>query len=77
MLVFEVLDEDAIAELETHNHVVRNAVLTELGYLTMPEITTNRNLDALGERIVNRVNEDLGTNIPLVLGVYFTEFGIA
>ena len=77
MLVFEVLDENAIAELEAHNHVVRNAVLAELGNLTMPEITTHRNLDELGERIVHRVNQDLGTNIPLVLDVYFTEFGIA
>ena len=77
VVVFEVIDEAAIDELDAHSYVIRNSVLTVLGELTMPEITTERNLEEISQRIVDRVNEDLHSHIDLVVGAYFTEFAIA
>jgi len=76
VVIFEVIDEAAIAEVEANVFVVRNAVLSVLGELTMPEITTERNFDDISQRLVERVNEDLGSNIDLVVRAYFTEFAL-
>jgi len=75
LITFVVIDERAIEELTENNFMVRNSVLTVLGELTIEEITTERNLSALAERIVERVNEDLG--IALITEAYFTEFALA
>jgi len=75
-VVFEVLDEAAIEDLDSLNFIVRNAVLVVLGELTMEELTIDRDLDGIAERIVDRVNEDLGLPMNLVLRAYFTEFAI-
>jgi len=75
LITFIVIDERAIEELTDNNFIIRNSVLSVLGELTIEEITTERDLSALSERIVDRVNEDLG--IVLITGAYFTEFGLA
>ena len=77
VVIFEVVDEKAVDELTDNNFVVRNAVLSVLGELTMAELTTHRDLDDIAQRLVDRVNEDLKSNIDLIVGAYFTEFGIA
>lgn len=78
-VVFEVIDEQAIDELTENNFKIRNSVLSVLGELTMDEITVDRDLDAIGARIVDRVNEDLQArgDMHLVVRAYFTEFQIA
>ena len=79
-VIFEVIDELAVEELNEHNYKVRNSTLDVLGELTMEEITTSRHLSAIAERIVVRVNADLnaidsnGESIDLVIRAYFTEF---
>jgi len=75
-IIFEVIDESAGLELEELNFIVRNAVLAVLGELTMDELTIDRNLDDIAERIVTRVNEDLGLPINLIVRAYFTAFAI-
>ena len=75
-IVFEVIDEAAIEELGEVNFIVRNAVLQVMGELTMEEITVYRNLDDLIERFVERINEDIQSNIDMVVWGYFTEFSI-
>jgi len=75
-IVFVVLDERAAEELADHNFVIRNAVLSVLGELTIEEITEDRDLNSLAERIVTQVNEDLGSQVELILSAYFTEFGL-
>jgi len=75
-VIFEVIDEDAIEELGGYTYVVRNAVLVVLGELTMHELTTNRDLDDIAQRMVDRVNEDIGSNIDLVVRAYFTDFAL-
>ncbi|MCL2628344.1 MAG: flagellar basal body-associated FliL family protein [Oscillospiraceae bacterium] len=77
LITFTVVDERAIEELTDHNFVIRNSVLSVLGELTIEEITTERDLNSLAERIVARVNEDLGASVELITGAYFTEFGLA
>ena len=73
-VVFEVVDEAAIEELTANTFVVRNAVLSVLGELTMPEVTNERDLADIAQRLVTRVNEDIRSNIDLVVGAYFTDF---
>ena len=74
VVTFEVIDEAAIEELATVNHIVRHSVLTILGQLTMEDMIENRNLDALAERLVSKVNEEINTQFDLVIRAYFTEF---
>ena len=74
---FEVIDEAAIEELTEHIPIIRNAVLSVLGELTMPEVTNERDFTDIAERLVTRVNYDLGTNVDLVIDAYFTEFVLA
>ena len=75
-IVFEVIDEAAIDELTEITFVVRNAVLDVIGQLTMDEVTIHRDLEDLTQRIVDRVNEDINSNINLVVWAYFTDFAI-
>ena len=75
-VIFEVIDEAAIEELGEYTYVVRNAVLVVLGELTMHELTTDRDLDDIAQRMVDRVNEDIGSNIDLVVRAYFTDFAL-
>ena len=75
-IVFEVLDEAAIEELTEINFIIRNAVLQVMGELTMDEVTVNRNLDDLIQRMVDRINEEITSNIDLVVWGYFTDFAI-
>ena len=76
-VMFEVIDERAQEELSGRNFVVRNAVLSVLGELTMDEVTQNKDLEEISERLVERVNEAIGSYIPLVVGAYFTEFAVS
>ena len=73
-IIFEVVDERANEELEEVTFIVRNSVIAVLGELTIPEITTHRDLDDIAERLVNRINSDLNTNIDLFVWAYFTDF---
>jgi len=75
-IVFQVVDEAAIEELEVVNFIVRDAVLQVLGALTMEEITVNRDLVMIGEKMVERVNEEINSNIDLIISAYFTDFAI-
>ena len=75
-LVFEVVDEAAVEELAEVIFVVRNSVLIVIGELTMEEITVNRDLDAIIQRIVDRANEDVNSNAPLIVWAYFTDFAL-
>ena len=71
---FEVIDEAAITELEGLNFIVRNAVITELGKLTEVELTTEKDLPGISQRLVDCVNEAITSNINLVVRAYFTDF---
>jgi len=73
-VMLEVIDEQASIELVSFDDTIRNAILVVLGELTMAEVTTDKNLDAIAARIVAQVNEALGGHIPLVVGASFTEF---
>ena len=75
-IVFEVIDEAAILELDEVTFIVRSAVIHVLGELTMEEVTIHRDLDDLTQRIVDRVNEDIHSYTPLVVWAYFTDFAI-
>jgi flagellar basal body-associated protein FliL len=75
-IIFEVVDEAAVDELTENSFVVRSAVLSVLAKLTIPEITTNSNLDAIAERLIEKVNEDLQSTYDLVIGAYFTDFAL-
>ena len=75
-IVFEVVDEQAVAELEEVTFKVRNSVLAVLGELTLEEITVNRDLDAISQRLVDRINEDLPTTYELFLRAFFTDFAL-
>ena len=74
VVLFEVIDEDAVTELTDLNFIIRNACIAELSSLTMEELTTNRNLPDIAERLVNCVNEVIPSNINLVVRAYFTDF---
>ena len=71
---FEVIDEAAVDELTELNFIIRNACIAELSSLTMEELTTNRNLDNVSQRLVDSVNEVVPSNINLVVRAYFTDF---
>ena len=73
-IVFEVIDEEAITELEEYNYAIRNAVLIVLGRLTIEELSENRDLEAISQRLVDQVNEAIVSNYPLIIGAYFTDF---
>ena len=75
-IVFEVVDERAIEELDEVVFKVRNSVLAVLGELTLEEITVRRDLDVISQRLVDRVNEDLPTTYELFLRAYFTDFSL-
>ena len=75
-IVFEVVDEAAIEELGEVSFIVRNAILQVMGELTMEEITVHRDLDDLMQRFVDRINEDIRSNINLIVWGYFSEFAI-
>ena len=75
-IIFEVLDEAAVEELGEVNFIVRNSVLQILGELTVEEITTERNLDDITQRLVDRINEDINSNADLVLWAYFTDIAL-
>ena len=75
-VVFEVVDEEAIDELTEVTFIVRNSVIAVLGELTIDEMTTQRDLDNIIERLIVRVNEDVNSAIDLVIGAYFTDFAL-
>jgi len=75
-IVFQVVDEAATVELEAVNFIIRDAVLQVLGALTMEEITVNRDLVLIAERLVERINEEINSNIDLIVSAYFTDFAI-
>ena len=73
-VILEVIDELAIEELWAFSDTIRNAILMVLGELTLAEVTTDKDLEDIGLRIVERVNESINSNIPMVIGATFTEF---
>jgi len=75
-IVFEVVDERAIEELDEVVFKVRNSVLSVLGELTLEEITVHRDLDEIAQRLVDKINEDLPTTYELFLRAYFTDFAL-
>ena len=75
-IVFVVVDEAAIAELEQSTFVIRNSVLSVLGEVTIPELTTDKDLPDIAQRIVDRVNHDLNSTVDLILGAYFTDIAL-
>jgi flagellar basal body-associated protein FliL len=76
-IIFEVIDDKASAELEEHNSTIRNSILVVLGGLTLEELTTGKDLNEISQRIVNQVNEAVGSRVNLILGAYFTEFKLS
>jgi len=76
-VVFEVIDEKASVELAEHNSTIRNAILVVLGELTLDELTTDKDLNEISQRIVNQVNEAVGSRVNLIIGAYFTEFKLS
>ena len=75
-IVFEVVDEAAILELEDVTFKVRSSVLAVLGELTVEDITTERDFDKLSEKLITRINEDLPTDYELFKKAYFTDFSL-
>ncbi|MCL2819598.1 MAG: flagellar basal body-associated FliL family protein [Oscillospiraceae bacterium] len=75
-IVFEVVDERAIEELDEVVFKVRSSVLSVLGELTIPEITTHRDFEDISRRLIERINEDLPTDHDLFKQAYFTEFAL-
>ena len=75
-IVFEVIDEDAIEELDEVVFIIRNAVLQVLGELTIEEVTVNRDLDSISQRLVDRINEEISSYYDLVVWAYFTDFAL-
>ena len=73
-VVFEVIDEQASEELLGFSDTVRNAVLMVMGELTMDEVTTNKDLEDIANRMVERANEAVVSHINLIIGASFTEF---
>ena len=76
-VVFQVSDEAAVTELADYNFTIRNSVITTLGELTMDELTTNRDLSDISQRIVTQVNAALPSYSTLIIGAYFTEFTLS
>ena len=75
-IIFEVVDEQAVVELEDVTFKVRSSVLAVLGELTIAEITTHRDFDDISTRLIERINEDLPTEYELFKKAYFTDFGL-
>ena len=76
-VVFKVIDEAAIGELDTYNAAIRNAKLIVLSNLTEEDLLPKRDLEEIALRIVEQVNSAIDSNINLVIGAYFTEFVLA
>ena len=76
-VVFEVIDEAAATEMDSYNFAIRNAVLIVLTGLTLEELTTQRDLVDISQKIVSQVNSTLRSNADLVIGAYFTEFTVS
>jgi len=76
-VIFQVVDEAAVTELSGYTPVIRNAVLVVLGELTLREVTVDKDLHAIAQRIVDQANESLYGNVNLIVGAYFTEFVLA
>jgi flagellar basal body-associated protein FliL len=74
VVLFEVIDEDAVTELTDLNFIIRNACIAELSSLTLEELTINRNIDDVSQRLVDCVNAVIPSNINLVVRAYFTDF---
>jgi len=75
-IVFEVVDERALEELADVEFIMRNAVLSVLSELTIPEITKDRDFEDISQRIVDRVNEDMPSPYELFIRAYFTDFAL-
>ena len=75
-IVFEVIDEKAIEELDQVVFKVRSSVLSVLGELTISDITINRDFDALSQRLVDKLNEDIPSTYELFVRAYFTDFSL-
>ena len=73
-VIFEVIDEAAATELTNYNYVVRNAVLMVLGELTIDELTINKDMQDISQRLISQVNLSVQSKVDLVIGAYFTEF---
>jgi len=73
-IVFEVVDERAVEELEGVTFKVRSSVLALLGELTVEEITIHRDFEDLSKRLIERINNDLPTEYELIKKAFFTEF---
>ena len=73
-VIFEVFDELAAEELVYFTDTIRNAVLMVMGELTIYEVTTEKNLEDIAARIVERTNAAIGNNFDLIVGASFTEF---
>jgi len=76
-VVFEVIDNAAVEELNAHNFAIRNAVLVVLGELTLEEVTTNKDLSVVSQRLVDEVNKTVSSQVDMFTGAYFTEFVLA
>ena len=76
-IVFQVIDEAAIEELDSYNALIRNATLIVLSSLTEDELVPSRDLEEIASRIVEHVNDAVNSHIDLIVGAYFTEFVIA
>ena len=75
-IIFEVVDEQAIEDLEGVTFKVRSSVLSVLGELTIPEITTHRDFEDISQRLIDRINEELPTEEILFKKAYFTDFAL-
>jgi len=76
-LMFEVIDEAAVNEVAQYNYAIRNAVIIALSELTLEELTTDRDLKEISQKIVTQVNGSLRSHIDLIVGAYFTDFAVA
>lgn len=76
-VVFEVIDEEATIDLVDYNFIIRDAVLKVLGELTMEELTVDKDLDEIAQRLVDRTNEAIDSKIDFIIGAYFTEFSLS
>jgi flagellar basal body-associated protein FliL len=74
---FKVIDEEAVEDLLAYNPAIRDAVLTVLVGLTLEELTVDRDLAEVSQKLVDQANQAIGGNYNLILGAYFTDFLIA
>ena len=73
-VIFKVIDEAASEELNGRAFVIRDTIIAVLGDLTLEELTVNKDLHAISERLVTEVNIAVNAEIDLIVGAYFTEF---